>query len=86
LRNPSSEEFEILLNNTGCTQKKYAILKINKKFISHFTRPQLTPPSATTVQVKYALSAARFSCLLRGRGASFQYGVAAGKGFLCFLF
>jgi len=25
----------------------------------------------------------RFSCLLRGRGASFQDGVAVGKGFLC---
>jgi len=29
------------------------------------------------------LPAVRFSCLLRGRGASFQDGVAAGKVFLC---
>jgi len=32
-------------------------------------------------QVSHALPAVRFSCLLRGRGASFQDGVAAGKGF-----
>ena len=42
-----------------------------------------TPSAAATVQVSHALPAVRFSCLLRGRGASFQYGVAAGKGFLC---
>jgi len=57
--------------------------KVNKKFISHLTRAQRTPSAAATVQVSHALPAVRFSCLLRGRGASFQNGVAAGNGFLC---
>ena len=65
------------------TQKNGAISKVNKKFISHLTRPQRTPSAAATVQVSHALPAVRFSCLLRGRGASFQDNVAAGKRFLC---
>ena len=60
-----------------------AVSKVNKKFISHLTRAKPTPPAATTVQVSHALPAVRFSCLLRDRGASFQDGIAAGKGFLC---
>ena len=68
---------------TGYTQKNGAVSKVNKKSISHLTRAQLTPSVAATVQVSHALPAVRFSCLLRGRGASFQDGVAAGKGFLC---
>jgi hypothetical protein len=32
---------------------------------------------------KYALPAVRFSCLLRGRRASYQDGVTVAKGFLC---
>ena len=56
-----------------------AVSKVDKKFISHHTRAQLTPSAATTVQVSHALPAVRFSCLLRGRGASLQDGVAAGK-------
>ena len=63
--------------------KECAVSKVNNKFISHLTRTQRTPSVAATVQVSHALQAARFSCLLRGRGASFQDGVAAGKGFLC---
>jgi len=69
--------------NTGYTQKNGAVYKVNKKFISHLTRSQPTPSAATTVRVSHALTAARFSCLLRGGGASFQDGVAADKGFLC---
>ena len=69
--------------NTGCLQKNGAVSKINKKFISHLTRAKRTPSIAETVQVSHALPAVRFSCLMRGRGASFQDGVAAGKGFLC---
>ena len=42
-----------------------------------------TPSAAATVQVSHALPAVRFSCLMRDHGASFQDGVAAGKGFLC---
>ena len=60
-----------------------AVSKVNKKFISHLTRAQRTPSVAATVPVSYALPAFRFSCLLRGRGASFQDGVATRKGFLC---
>ena len=69
--------------NTRYTQKNGAVSKVNKEFISHFTRAQPTPSAAATVQVSHALPAVRFSCLMRGRGASFQDGVAAGKGFVC---
>ena len=68
---------------TVCLQMNGAVSKVNKKFISHLTRAQRTPSAAATVQVSHALLAVRFSCLLRGRGTSFQDGVAAGKGFLC---
>ena len=68
---------------TGYTQKNGAVSKVNKKSISHLTRAQRTPSAAATVQVSYALPAVRFSCVLRGRGASFEDGVEAGKGFLC---
>ena len=70
-------------NYTGCLQKNGAVSKVNKKLTSHLTRAQRTPSAAETVQVSHALPAARFSCLVRGSGASFQDGVAAGKGFLC---
>ena len=60
-----------------------AVSKVNKKFISHLTRTQRTPSAAAAVQVSHSLLAVRFSCLLRGCGASFQDGVATGKGFLC---
>ena len=73
-------------NNTVRLQMNGAVSKVNKKFISHLTRAQRTPSAAATVQISHALPAVRFSCLLRGRGASFQDGVAAGKGFLCALF
>jgi hypothetical protein len=66
-----------------CSQKNGAVSNVNKKFISHLTRAQRTLSAAATVQVSYALPAVRFSCLLRGRGASFKDGVAAGKDFLC---
>jgi hypothetical protein len=69
--------------NTGHTQKNGAVSKVNKKFMSHITRAQHTPSAAATVHVSHALPAVRFSCLLRGRGASFKDGVAAGEGFLC---
>ena len=60
-----------------------AVSKLNKKFISHLTQAKPTPSAAATVQVSHALPEVRFSCLLRGHGASFQDGVAAGKGSLC---
>jgi len=71
---------------TGYTQKNCAVSKVNKKFISHLSRAQRTPSAAATVQISHALPAIRFSYLLRGRGASFQDGVTAGKGFLCSVF
>ena len=67
----------------GYTQKNFAVSKVNKKVISQLTWSQRTPSAVATVQVSHALPAVRFSCLLRGRGANFQDGVAAGKGFLC---
>ena len=68
---------------TVYTRKNSAVSKVNKKCISRLTRAQRTPSAAATVQVSHALPAFRFSYLLRGRGASFQDGVAAGKDFLC---
>jgi len=68
---------------TGYTQKNGAVSKVNKQFISHPIRAQLTPSAAATLQVSHALPAVRFSCLMRGCGASFQDGFATGKGFLC---
>ena len=68
---------------TRCLQKNGAVSKINKKFTSHLTRAKRTPSAAATVQVSHALPAVRFSCLMRGRGASFQDGVAAGKDAPC---
>ena len=68
---------------TAYTQKNGAVSKVNKKVISHLTHAQLTPSELATVQVSHGLPAACFSSLLWGRGASFQDGVAAGKGFLC---
>ena len=45
----------ILYYSTGYTQKKCAVLKVNKKFISRLTRAQRTPSAAATVQVSHAL-------------------------------
>ena len=75
--------FDTIFIYTRYTQKNGAVSKVNKRFISHLTQAQRTPSAAATVQVSHALPAVRFSCLLRGHGASFQDGVAAGKGFLC---
>jgi hypothetical protein len=36
---------------TGCLQKNSAVLKINKKFISHLRRAKHTPSAAATVKV-----------------------------------
>jgi len=71
---------------TGYTQKNSAVSKVNKKFISYLTRAQRTPSAAATVQVVHSLPAVCFSRLLRGHGASFQDGVAAGKDTLCATF
>jgi hypothetical protein len=72
-----------LMNCTGHTQKNGSVSKVDNKFISHHTRAQHTLSAAGTAQVSHALPAVRFSCLLRGRGSSFQDGVAAGESFLC---
>jgi hypothetical protein len=60
-----------------------AVSKVDKKYLSHSSRAQNTLLAAGAAQVSHALPAVRFSCLLRGRGTSFQVGVAAGEGFLC---
>ena len=60
-----------------------AVSKVNKKFISHLTRAKRTPSAASTVQVSHALPAVHSLVLTARLGASFQDGVAAGKGFLC---
>ena len=62
------------------SQKNGAVSKVNKKSISHHTWAKRTPSAAATVPVSHALTAVRFSCLLRGRGVSFQDGAAAVKG------
>ena len=46
-----------------------AVSKVNKKFISHLTRPKPTPSAGATVLVSHALPAVRFSCLRRGHGS-----------------
>ena len=67
----------LLAHITGYARKNGAVSKVNKEFISYLKRAQRTSSTAATVQVSHALPAVRFSCLLRGRGASFQNGVAA---------
>ena len=76
-------DLQLRTGYTGYTQRNGAVSKVNKKFISQLTRAQRTPSAAATVQVSHAIPAVRFSCLLRGRRPSFQYGVAARKGLLC---
>ena len=71
----------LLSKNTENTQKNCAVSKVNKKFISHLTRTQHTPSTAATVQASHALQAVRFSCLLRGRGASFKMASQQEKAF-----
>ena len=77
------ESYKHYRENTVRLQMIGAVSKVNKKFISHLTLAKRTPSAAATVQVSHALPSVRFSCLLRGRGISFQDGAAAGKGFLC---
>jgi hypothetical protein len=59
------------------TQMNGAVSKVIKKMISHPTLAQHTLSGAGTVQVSLALPTVRFSCLMRGRGTSFQDGVTA---------
>jgi hypothetical protein len=68
---------------TGNTQTSGAVSRVDNKFISQPTRTQHTLSAAVTVPVSHTPSAVRFSCLLRGRGTSFQDDVTAGEGFLC---
>jgi hypothetical protein len=77
------ERIDICRHYTERSQKNGAVSKVNKKFISYLTRAKRTQSAAAAVQVSRALRAGRFSFLLRGHGASFQDGVAVGKGFLC---
>ena len=63
-----------------------AVSKVNKKFISHLTRAKLHRQQWQLSKFLMRYQQFARSCLLRGWGASFQDGVAAGKGFLCALF
>ena len=59
-----------------------AVSKVNKKFISHLTRARRIPSAAATkFLMRYQQFA--FHAYCGPAGASFQDGVAAGKGFLC---
>jgi hypothetical protein len=73
----------LYITYTGLTEKNGAVWKINKKCISHPTRKQCTQTGAGTILVSQALPTVCISFLLRGRGSSFQDGVAVGEGFLC---
>ena len=67
--------------NTGYTQKNVAVSKVNKKFISQLTRAQRTPSHQRQLSkflMRYQQFASHAYC-----GASYQDGVATGKGFLC---
>jgi hypothetical protein len=75
--------FHVHSNYAGHTQKNGAVSKVIKKFISRPTRAQHTLSAVGTAHVSHVLPAVCLSCLLRGRGHSFQDGVAAGEGFLC---
>jgi hypothetical protein len=76
---PRSRQHVPIVAYTGYSQRNGAVSKVNKKSISHLARVKRTPSAAATVEVSHVLPTVRFSCLLRGRGASFQDGVAAGK-------
>jgi hypothetical protein len=45
---------------TGYSQKNGAVLKANKKSISHLALEQRTPSAAESVQISHALPAVRF--------------------------
>jgi len=65
----------------GYTQKNGAVSKVNKKSISHLTRVahlHRQQQQLSKFLMRYQQFASRAYC-----GASFQDGVAAGKGFLC---
>jgi len=67
----------------GAHKRFVRFQKLTRNLSLNLTRVQPTPSAAATVHVSHALPAVRFSCLLRGCGASFLDGVAEGKGFLC---
>jgi hypothetical protein len=62
------------------SQNNGAVSKVNKKSISHLTRAKRTPQQRKLSKflTRYQQFASHAYC-----GASFQDGVAAGKGFLC---
>jgi hypothetical protein len=65
----------------GHTQKNGEVSEVIEDFISYPTRVQHTLSAAGTVQIFHAIPAVRFTCLLLGRGTSFQDGVTAGESF-----
>ena len=71
-----------LHNIQGIHKRMVRIQKLTNLFLTLHWHKR-TPSATATVKVSHALLAVRFSCLLRGHGASLQDGVAAGKRFLC---
>jgi hypothetical protein len=67
-------------------KKNCVVSKVDKKCNSRPTRSQHTLAAVGTVKVSHVAPAVRFSCLLRGRGTSFQDGITTGEGFLSALF
>ena len=67
----------------GIYKRMARFQKLTRNLFLNLTRAQHTPSAVANVQVSHVLPAVRLSCLLGGRGASFQDGVATGKGFLC---
>ena len=60
-----------------------AVSKVNKKFISHLTGQDVHRQQRQLSKFLMRYQQFARACLLRGCGASFQDGLAAGKGFLC---
>jgi hypothetical protein len=69
-------------DSIGHRQKNGVVSKVLTINFSPYTATTYTVCNGT-VQVSHALPAVRFSRLLRGRGTSFQYGVATREAILC---
>ena len=69
-----------LLYNTGYTHKNGAVSEVNKKFISHLTQHNVhhQQQQLSKFLMRYQQFTSHAYC-----GASFQDGIAAGKGSLC---
>jgi hypothetical protein len=69
--------------NIRNTQKNVAVPNVLREIYFSPHTGKTYPDSSGNCPSVSCATAVRFSCLLRGRGASCQDGVAAGEGFLC---